>query len=372
MLENMLERWRLSYLATAAMALLLAVSCATGAVADNDDGSSSGAGAGVPAGPLPGYRFRQKLTVTDNTPAAVAVPFEFDHATLVADGKAKADGSDVRVTYETPDGTVVQLDRVLDPLSKWNVAHTRVWLRTTAVVDGAGSYYVYYGNDGAGSAPADGTAVYDYWDDFEDGELDSGWVFTGLSGATGMVTQQGGALRITATAQDFGGTSDQIGVALRQASGDFRVELALRKAGGSLGGLSKAGGLTLRQSNTADSRHATIAIQQTPDKRVHLFRAADGAAGTSDEIENSDAYPHVLGLYRSGDDVTVSYYQGGNWLQLNVTQTFTEPLVDPVLIGVPFSNKSGGDGWAEVEWIRLNKFVSPMPSGLMDGNEESF
>ena len=355
----------------ASAALALVASCATGVVPEDDD--DGGSGAGKPNGPLPGFQYSQGLTIADATPAEVAVSFDLDHATLVADGKARADGEDVRVTYETPDGTVIQLDRVLDPFSEWGSGTTRLWVRTEALVDGSGSYVIYYGDEDASSAPADGSAVYDYWDDFEGAQLDSGWVFSGLGGATGMVTQEGGALRITATGQDFGGTSDQVGLALREVSGDFRVEVEVRAAGGSIGGLSKAGGLTLRQSVADGARHATIAIQQTPDQRVGLFRAMDDDTTTNMGIDHSDNYPHMLRLERTASNlVSVSYRTSGSWLQLGSAQTFTQPLTDPVFIGVPFANNSGGNGWAELEWIRLNKVVTPTPTASPDGDEKEY
>jgi hypothetical protein len=92
-------------------------------------------------------------------PQGFTVSAQFDHARLVASGRASADGNNVRVVY-TLNGVHTEVDRMLHPASNWNRADTRL-LFPLATPVGAGSkvtYWLYYG--GAATAPpADATKI---------------------------------------------------------------------------------------------------------------------------------------------------------------------------------------------------------------------
>ena len=65
-----------------------------------------------------------------------SVSVTFDHASMVAAGKSRADGGDVRVRYWNG-ASWVHLDRVLDEGSAWNTATTRIWFKTQAAISAA-------------------------------------------------------------------------------------------------------------------------------------------------------------------------------------------------------------------------------------------
>jgi hypothetical protein len=122
------------------------------------------------------YGYRQQLTVTNNTasvlPSGYSVCLSLDHFSLVQAGKSSANGNDVRIVYW--DGsTNVELDRVAE--SRWNSVGTRtqIWFRTQADLAESGTdnnYFVYYGNTGATSPPANRKNIYEFFDDFSDYE----------------------------------------------------------------------------------------------------------------------------------------------------------------------------------------------------------
>jgi len=133
------------------------------------------------------YDFRQRIdvdTAATAAPDAYTVPLVVDHAALVSSGLAQSGGDDVRVLRW--DGSAwTELDRVLEDGSGWNQTTTTLWFRTTDPIaaDTTDTYWLYFGDDSAGPAPADPEAVFlltENFDsgtlgDFEDRTAGSGW-----------------------------------------------------------------------------------------------------------------------------------------------------------------------------------------------------
>ncbi len=121
------------------------------------------------------YTFRQRIDVETSSvaaPDAYSVPVTVDHAALVSLGLSLAGGDDVRVLRW--DGAAwTELDRVLADGSGWNQTTTTVWFETTEAIaaDATDSYWLYYGNPGAGAPPADPEAVFLLEEGFESGTL---------------------------------------------------------------------------------------------------------------------------------------------------------------------------------------------------------
>ncbi|MGD2038621.1 MAG: hypothetical protein PVH28_12090, partial [Desulfobacterales bacterium] len=141
------------------------------------------------------YLKRKKITISAGTaqiPSGYSVSVIFDHAAMVSEGSAQADGDDLRVAYW--DGiTWTELDRVVDPLSSWNAVATKIWFKSQAIIDASSSddnYYIYYDNSTAGSPPDDWANIFMLGDDFNDGTLTSG-VATSTAG-TASITEAGG------------------------------------------------------------------------------------------------------------------------------------------------------------------------------------
>ncbi|TET82240.1 MAG: DUF2341 domain-containing protein, partial [Anaerolineales bacterium] len=128
------------------------------------------------------YKYRQPLTVTAGStavPSGYSLTVTVDHAALVAAGTSQADGDDLRVLYWN--GSWVELDRALDDGSSWGSASTSIWIQTQAAIAASGTdanYYIYYGNSGATSPPANKSNIFLFWDDFESetiGTVPSSW-----------------------------------------------------------------------------------------------------------------------------------------------------------------------------------------------------
>jgi hypothetical protein len=126
------------------------------------------------------YAYHQAITITTGsagTPSGYSVPVTLNHASLVAAGKSRADGNDVRVYYLTSDNRLVELDRVLDTdptVGAWNQATTKIWFKTQAAIPANSvddNYFLYYGAPAATGALANPSNVYLVSDDFESGTL---------------------------------------------------------------------------------------------------------------------------------------------------------------------------------------------------------
>jgi cellulose synthase/poly-beta-1,6-N-acetylglucosamine synthase-like glycosyltransferase/CheY-like chemotaxis protein len=169
------------------------------------------------------YKYRQQITVTAgsaNVPTNYAVRIEFNHAALTTT-KSQADGDDIRIVYWNGSGWT-ELDRRLDDQSSWDTTTTQVWFQTQAAINATQSdnnYYMYYGNSGASSPPASWSNIFLFYDDFNDGSLDSSrWSCT-----RGTCTESGGTLTINANSSVFADSSYAIGVNTRW---EARIQLS--------------------------------------------------------------------------------------------------------------------------------------------------
>ena len=141
----------------------------------------------------------------------------FDHERMVVDG-ALANGQDLRLVANN---RVIPI--ALDPASLFGKTTTRVWFRATPDAL-TGNLYIYYANPSATDEAADLDSVFNYADDFEDGELDAR-----LSTSTqfgGQVTESGGELGV-----EVADTADAATVFLAAplpADRDFEIRVRAR------------------------------------------------------------------------------------------------------------------------------------------------
>ncbi|MCH7611439.1 MAG: DUF2341 domain-containing protein [Chloroflexi bacterium] len=129
------------------------------------------------------YGYKQQITVTagsTSVPSGYSTLLTFNHAALVAAGKALSSGDDLRVVF-WDGGSFMQLDRALDDGSSWDNASTSIWIQSQAAIAASGTdtnYWIYYGNSGATGPPANKSNIFLFWDDFESetiGSVPSAW-----------------------------------------------------------------------------------------------------------------------------------------------------------------------------------------------------
>ena len=129
----------------------------------------------MPAFPsnLKAWKCKKAITInnTSNSNALTdyQVPISLDTASLISAGKMRSDGGDIRFA----DGATL--------LNYWvesgiNTASTKIWVKVPSIpASSTKTIYVYYGNPSATSL-SNGTATFDFFDDFEDGDY-NGWTW---------------------------------------------------------------------------------------------------------------------------------------------------------------------------------------------------
>jgi hypothetical protein len=357
----------------------------------NDGGDSSSSGSG-PTGLL-SYRFKREIKIAGaSMPIGAALSFPIDHATLVKDKKATADGKDLRVGYEL-DGAANELPRALDPASAWNSASSVVWFRTPDKTLTGAHFFVYYGNEHPGTLNDDRTKIYDAWEDFRGALNNPTWMLAKLGMADGkfeltkVLDQKGeyvDVLRVTGQSNDFAGAADD-GVFFHQSfSGDFVADVKIAGAGGNLGGPAKLGGLMVRQTLDVDSAFAAITVQDLPRERVTLARTMKGDPASAAQLplegkcdlmakkcannaiqdcmaDEDCGFPQYVEVQRIGNQITTGYYDGTAWIGMGMATTIAD-LGESVFLGVPFSNISSDYGYADIGWLRVYKRLNPPPT----------
>ncbi len=342
------------------------VAALTGCSNESSDDVTSG---GLPLVGLAAYPFKRELTLSGKVPPSYSIALTFDHAALVKEKIAREDGTDLRVGFQG-ESELVELDRVVDPMSTWNDAKTTIWFRTPEADVGTGSFSLYFGKLKPPPVLADPSKVYAYWADFDDSFDGTSWKFANFGKADGKSEIVNGALRITGQSQDFGGTSDQGVYFYQSVSGDFTADVAIAGVGGSLGGPSKMGGLMLRENTDVDAAFAMASLQQLPRQRVSLVRKAKAKpAVDGTELMAPGTFPQLLELSRVGNDVSAAYSEDGRtWIGLGASVAMTA-LAPSVFIGVPFSNISSDDGYADIAWLRIVKRINPAPVATLSATE---
>ncbi|NHI88720.1 MAG: DUF2341 domain-containing protein [Candidatus Thorarchaeota archaeon] len=164
------------------------------------------------------YEFSRQITVTTGSEpvtAGYSTSVTFDHAALVASGKSQADGDDMRIMYWNG-FSLIELDRVLDSDSSWDSAATKVWFRIQSDIPSStadDNYYLYYGDPSVSSPPDNHANVFQFYDGFESGDLNS-W--------DGSYTDIGDSLSVT-TEQANTGTYSAKGVVDNQAAAQAMI-----------------------------------------------------------------------------------------------------------------------------------------------------
>ncbi len=310
--------------------------------------------------PLPGWQHRRSVAVAHGGAPLLgyAVALDLDTASLVAAGKMRPDGADIRFT----DGDEAT------PLPHWvesgmNTTRTRVWVNVTTIPAGSKTIYLYYGNPRAAPAGS-GSAVFDLFDDFAG--AGGPWVEKHFDGS-GSAVIEGGRARVdgNGSGEFWGGSDGGSGIfAAAPLADDYAVETAFRQAGSggySVAFMSRAGLGPSDAFYTAmldgDASHLTTAWRDAPG-------APSGWAGEETGWARGDAATLYVRLTKAGPVFSFNgSADGTEW--------------------APLGSRSGGDyhgyvglvdsapaGPTEFEWVRVRRYVSPEPLAEA-GAEES-
>ena len=127
----------------------------------------------------------------------------------------------------------------------------------------------------------------------------------------------------------------------------------------------------LRQSTGANSRNRIMSPVKSNAARTNSSRLSDGA-GTKENAESgTDPTPEYERVTRIGDSSrSLRSSDGLSWSEVGTPIVFSQPLSDPVLIGIPAANLgAGASASVNVDWFRVRKLVEPEPSVIVDAEE---
>jgi hypothetical protein len=303
------------------------------------------------------WAYRKVLPVTTgaaSAPAGYSVSLTFDHAALVAAGKSRADGNDVRIVRWTGSAWT-QLDRVLDESTLWDTTTTRLWFATAATINASStdaSYYLYYGNGSALTPPANALNVYLFHDDFPGVALDSS-KWTVLAGApavaAGILTIPDNARLVAPVTYAFGTNTT------------WEARLAL---GGD--GTINTFYYWCATNNTASAGFNDDFVRFSTTDTLH--RGANGNGGSTTESNFTATTPTTFHSYRFNREAltNVRYFQDATQV-LNHTVTSRIPNADLQ----PFFNNSGTGVDEQVDWVKVRRYVSPEPTTTLGAEESS-
>ncbi len=303
------------------------------------------------------WAYRKVLPVTTGAaaaPAGYSVSVTFDHAALVAAGKARADGNDVRIVRWTG-SSWVELDRVLDETTLWNTTTTKLWFATAAAIGASStdaSTYLYYGNGAAATPPANALAVYLFHDDFPGVALDaSKW--TVLAGAPAVAA---GILTIPSNARLVAPVTYAFGT-------DTRWE-----ARAALGGDGTVATFYYwcATNNTAAAGFNDDFVRFSTTNTQH--QAANGNGGSTTQSNFTATTPTTFHGYSFNREAltNVRYFQDA-----------TQKLNHTVIARIPNANLrpyfyNNGTGVNEqVDWVKVRRYVSPEPATSLGAEESS-
>jgi hypothetical protein len=155
------------------------------------------------------YAYRRRITIQNRAAAALPAGYAIrvvlgtDLGDLIRDGKVRPDLGDLRLIG---DGTIGERDRIVDPVAgPAPVAVTFALQAPIAAGANSSDYALYYGAPEKVAAPAQGSAVFTLYDDFENG-IGGVWSRNGGPAAVGgkLVLRAGQSDAVTTNAANDG------------------------------------------------------------------------------------------------------------------------------------------------------------------------
>ena len=269
-------------------------------------------------------------------------------------GKCRTDFGDIRFTDS--DG-VTELPYWME--EKVDGDYAVFWVKIPRIPANPGktTIYVYYGNPSA-TYTGDGDQVFEFFDDFEDGVIDTNkWDVNNASEANGLLT-----LSATSTldAYAWGRTT------FFSASINKRVKARSKRA--LVDKFSILCGLT--DSEAGGGRYD--AVMWTYAAAVDVFRARsknDNTAEDTDLTFNDDIF-HIWEIlwYDDGGVPTAKFFMDG---ALQATHSTYVPTAADTDLTVEFYAGALAGNTIDVDWVFVAKYIYPEPSHGVWGSEET-
>ena len=275
------------------------------------------------------------------------VNLSVDTARLILEGKMRADCGDIRFTYYNSSNNTEE-DIPYWIASGGNSADTSIWIRVPYIpANGAAAVYMYYGDERASSV-SNGTATFEFFDDFEEGYIDANKWNKSILGSGGSITVKNGYVRLHETTTNKG-----VNIFTKQQfdSQTTIIETSIRHVGSSHTDVDFGYGW---------SGVARVYIGSTSSSNEHPHRirypvVVEGTKYLNDEKNFHKAY--FVG--KSGN--LMSFY----WDELLTSNHTHSNVTGTIYFNIGSGHKEGVD----IDYVRVRKNTSPEPTPAI-GSEE--
>ena len=123
------------------------------------------------------WNYRVPVNVTEQSGSDLTnfqVKIVMDTASLISDGKMNSDCSDIRIVDSDDSTELPYWIETENSSEACNTTTTAIWTKLNLTASSTKTIYVYYGNSDA-TSESNGSAVFDAFDDFNDGVISGDW-----------------------------------------------------------------------------------------------------------------------------------------------------------------------------------------------------
>ena len=164
--------------------------------------------------------------------------------------------------------------------------------------------------------------------------LPTGWLNqdVGSVGVAGSASYAGGIFTVRGAGQQIWNTADGLHLAYQSLAGDGTI---VARVGSLTGGASsQSAGVMIRETLTANSKHAYVAFSQS---QIYFTNRATTGDTTSAQSLTGKTLPYWVKLTRSGSTFTAAASPDGvNWVQVGTPRTIT--MTGTVYVGLAVSS----------------------------------
>jgi regulation of enolase protein 1 (concanavalin A-like superfamily) len=166
------------------------------------------------------------------------------------------------------------------------------------------------------------------------GSLPSGWLNqdVGSVGVAGTASHVGGIFTVRGSGQQIWNTADGLHYAYQSLTGDGTV---VARVGSLTGGASsQSAGVMIRETLTANSKHAYVAFSQS---QIYFTNRTTTGGTTSAQSLTGKTLPYWVKLTRSGNTLTaMASADGATWVQVGTPRTIS--MAAGVYVGLAVSS----------------------------------
>lgn len=315
----------------------------------------------------------RNVSPTHALTSETSVRLEFDHAALVSSEGARIDGSNVQV-FVSDGSSEQEIDRVLDPGSRWNDAQTRIWFNLNAEIPAGQTvdqrYYLVV-HPSVSSPKADASELFLAFDAFDDATLNASmWAATAQAVGPGEQSAEitDGSLVLRAMASGQGKRAQTV-----RTAGNWQVDAIAMEA-------SVRTDSNLVVGNNCTQEFLAGFWSPDPSAFVRSLLYHDRVGYRFANHQDSDPFGFMI--QETGERLTNSAYHrysmrwGDPVVEVVVDEssrrnfsiqssTHTEPSKGPLVAGfeaVAFGECPGVVSRVEVDWVMVRKAARSEPS----------